>query len=671
MMLKKLYIGAFGKLKDKEIELKPGLNVVYGENGSGKSTVMQFIKAVFYGFDRKERGLSLPWDGAKPGGFVLFESGGKEIMTSVKFGKTAKRDSFSSADNLSGDKISDEPMGKSVFDMSAAAFAKTAFISSGAAIDAKGDDEIAEKLSNLQTSGDEAVSFAAADKDIDAAMAALIAKRGSNGRIQQLEAAIEETKSELNAAYLRLDGIKAAKDSLKEAYALKDELEKNIAFLKKSVEAEKFLQLKALKQSIEEIGDIPDLSGAEAAAEEIKKLLAEVKSLEAAVGGFEKEPENTAEIPETDFNAAAEIYYKSSSKSPIFFASAALAVGFAVLGFFNPYFFIGTVLLAALAVFKRPKRRSTAEITEKYGFSDFESFKAGYLEQQTKKQLAERLKAEKAETEKRLENARIMLKNAEKSALGSFGTDSCDELERIFRKAEKDNIEKAAYEKSYSALLKNNDYAELDKTYGNFEPVTDGFLKLERKENELRAVNERIMSLERRSGAFETYTAPCEIERRKAELSEKLNKMRADYACLEIVRDTLSEARQVMEGEFGTKLNDAAGEILKKITSGYSSVRMNRDYGVKLMEGAEMHEAKEFSTGLFEQVYLSFRLAMLSLMDCPSPAFLDDSLMTYDDKRAGSALEFLSSCERQTVLFTCRRRDAELAGAVGANIIEI
>ena len=147
--------------------------------------------------------------------------------------------------------------------------------------------------------------------------------------------------------------------------------------------------------------------------------------------------------------------------------------------------------------------------------------------------------------------------------------------------------------------------------------------------------------------------------------------MRADYACLEIVRDTLSEARQVMEGEFGTKLNDTAGEILKKITSGYSSVRMNRDYGVKLMEGAEMHEAKEFSTGLFEQVYLSFRLAMLSLMDCPSPAFLDDSLMTYDDKRAGSALKFLLSCERQTILFTCRRRDAELAGTVGANIIEI
>ena len=119
------------------------------------------------------------------------------------------------------------------------------------------------------------------------------------------------------------------------------------------------------------------------------------------------------------------------------------------------------------------------------------------------------------------------------------------------------------------------------------------------------------------------------------------------------------------------KLNDAAGEILNKITSGYSSVRMNRNYGVKLMEGAEMHEAKEFSTGLFEQVYLSFRLAMLSLMDCPSPGFLDDSLMTYDDQRAENTLNFLASCERQTVLFTCRRRDAELAGAVGANIIEI
>ena len=65
MMLKKLYIGAFGKLKDKAVDLKPGLNVIYGENGSGKSTLMQFIKAVFYGFDRKERSSAIPWDGGR------------------------------------------------------------------------------------------------------------------------------------------------------------------------------------------------------------------------------------------------------------------------------------------------------------------------------------------------------------------------------------------------------------------------------------------------------------------------------------------------------------------------------------------------------------------------------------------------------------------------------
>lgn len=671
MILKKLYIGAFGKLKDKEIELKPGLNVIFGENGSGKSTLMQFIKTAFYGFDRKERGASLPWDGAKPNGFVLFESGGRELMTSVKFGKTARGDSFLTTDNLSGDEVSDEPMGRSVFDMSAAAFSKTAFISSGAAIEAKSDDEIAEKLSNLQTSGDESVSFAAAEADIDSAMAKLIAKRGSGGRIQQLEAAIEEIKSELNAAYSNLDGMKNTKNSLKEAYALKDEFEKNIVFLKKSVEAEKFLQLKALKQSIEEIGDVPDMSGAEKAASEIRKLSSEVESLEAAMNGFENETENRIEIPETDFNAASEIYYKSASKNPVFFASAALAVGFAVLGFFNPYFFIGSVLLAALAFFKRPKSKSVSDITEKYGFPDFESFRDGYMEQTAKRQFADKMKAEKAQTEKKLGDAQMRLKIAEDSARERFRTDSSGELEQLFRKSEKAKIEKAAYEKSYSALLKNNDYAALEKLYGNFEPVSDGLFKLERKENELREINEKILRLERQSGAASAAAQPCEIERRKDELTEKLNRLRSDYACLEIVKDTLGEARDIMEGEFGMKLNDAAGEILNKITSGYSSVRMNRNYGVKLMEGAEMHEAKEFSTGLFEQIYLSFRLAMLSLMDCPSPGFLDDSLMTYDDQRAENTLNFLASCERQTILFTCRRRDAELAGAVGANIIEI
>ena len=52
MTFNKIYIGAFGSLKDFTLELDRGLNVIFGENENGKSTIMAFIKMMFYGNER-------------------------------------------------------------------------------------------------------------------------------------------------------------------------------------------------------------------------------------------------------------------------------------------------------------------------------------------------------------------------------------------------------------------------------------------------------------------------------------------------------------------------------------------------------------------------------------------------------------------------------------------
>ncbi|MBP5191936.1 MAG: AAA family ATPase [Eubacterium sp.] len=54
MYLTKLLMKEFGKFHNKEINLKPGINVIYGESGSGKSTVKDFLMGIIYGIDRKE-----------------------------------------------------------------------------------------------------------------------------------------------------------------------------------------------------------------------------------------------------------------------------------------------------------------------------------------------------------------------------------------------------------------------------------------------------------------------------------------------------------------------------------------------------------------------------------------------------------------------------------------
>lgn len=61
MYINKLLLKEFGKFNNKEIRLKQGLNLIYGANESGKTTVKEFIVGMLYGID-KSRGLGARLD---------------------------------------------------------------------------------------------------------------------------------------------------------------------------------------------------------------------------------------------------------------------------------------------------------------------------------------------------------------------------------------------------------------------------------------------------------------------------------------------------------------------------------------------------------------------------------------------------------------------------------
>jgi uncharacterized protein YhaN len=65
MYIEKLDIISFGKYQNKEIDLTDGINVIYGDNEAGKSTIHKFIEGMFYGFYkpyRKNKQFSLDYD---------------------------------------------------------------------------------------------------------------------------------------------------------------------------------------------------------------------------------------------------------------------------------------------------------------------------------------------------------------------------------------------------------------------------------------------------------------------------------------------------------------------------------------------------------------------------------------------------------------------------------
>ena len=52
MRLLDVYISGFGKFHDKSISFEDGLNIIYGKNEAGKSTLHTFIRSMLFGMER-------------------------------------------------------------------------------------------------------------------------------------------------------------------------------------------------------------------------------------------------------------------------------------------------------------------------------------------------------------------------------------------------------------------------------------------------------------------------------------------------------------------------------------------------------------------------------------------------------------------------------------------
>ena len=69
MKIDELKVNSYGKLKNKDIKFEDGINIIYGENERGKSTLLNFIINMFYGTSKNKKGKVMsdfdkykPWD---------------------------------------------------------------------------------------------------------------------------------------------------------------------------------------------------------------------------------------------------------------------------------------------------------------------------------------------------------------------------------------------------------------------------------------------------------------------------------------------------------------------------------------------------------------------------------------------------------------------------------
>lgn len=177
MIIQELNLIGFGKFENKIIKLNDGINIIYGENEFGKTTIHNFIDGMFYGFLKPyvkntsyldEHAKYIPWKNSVYSGIIKFQHLGELYSIERNFTKSREstlvilektgEDITYSIDN--GDKGRILQPGIHFFGFNNAVFSNTVLIKQLALkTDEKLANELRDKLVNIATTMDESISI--------------------------------------------------------------------------------------------------------------------------------------------------------------------------------------------------------------------------------------------------------------------------------------------------------------------------------------------------------------------------------------------------------------------------------------------------------------------------------------------------------------------------------
>lgn len=199
MRIDKIFISEFGALKNRSFSLKDGINVFEGQNESGKSTVVSFIRFMLYGMPKKtasqelsDRERWLSWDGLTSSGSmeITVPDGSFRIERKYQLkGNTAKDavDECKIIDLSTGEVVyKDEVPGKVFLGITPDVYDSTACVRQLECSNIDGSS-VRSSIENLILSADEKIDTQKAQALLDKHRKVLLHKNAKGGLIYDSE----------------------------------------------------------------------------------------------------------------------------------------------------------------------------------------------------------------------------------------------------------------------------------------------------------------------------------------------------------------------------------------------------------------------------------------------------------------------------------------------------
>lgn len=671
MKIKNIKINNYGNLENKEINLGNKINIIYGKNESGKSTLLNYIKNIFYGISKNKNGKNIsdyekykPWGKEDYSGKLKYElDNGEKFEIFRDFNKKNPKIFNSNLEDISKEFNIAKKDGTQFFyeqtNMDETMFTSTVVaMQEEVKLDKQNQSVLVQKLANLAGTGDDNLSYKKIIDKLNKMQIEEVGSERSQGRpINLVQERMKNIEFVLKDLY-EYQKDKTINEDKKAAYIEK------ISILEQELQLYKHINIILLcKQNEEDKINIKNNYKNEKNKKiselnfEKNNLINKLNENNSKKNNLKNNNINSEKIENNlnkktnykkyflilffilIFNILIYILNKNIIKNNII-----NILNFSIIPIYLILIFIKEIIT------KNKNKKITEKINmeneKKLNEIDSENEKLNYEISLLNKQI-ELIEEELNNQDKEIEKEQIDLDNKIETDLTKIKIEFRDKLDvnKYLENIENSNIN----------LLINNKQEEINKNNLDLQAIK---IQEENISNKL----ENLVNLK------EEYE---ELEGRLENLEKRNN-------AINLTKEILTKAYINMKNNITPKFTENLSYNISKISKGkYNKVTINDEKGLIVEnEYGEYIPAELLSVGTIDQLYLSLRLSMIDDMTNEKmPIILDEAFAYYDDDRLENILKFLSENmqNHQVIIFTCTQRERRIFDKlqIAYNLVEL